>query len=494
MNGEIFAQLNRSYSFDDVVHLSEVTSKEKKARFEKEGYLVGFTAREWKKRFPALDAGKVVVPKTELFPPCLYYLDLERGVAFNLQVCNGQALYRPEMDDAERNQFYANNLQRLETARDAHDYNDILYPLSSEGSGNMVMPLLLSYIEKDAPSANLYDCFINYYTFCDCGSVQFQFKDFRLFEKLYSCKDEKQKKHTESKLAAFDDVISIYRGEGSQSTPYQRAISWTTDINQAYFFAGWRGGESARIISAKVRKPDVLEYISDRGESEIIVLPAKVTDISISSCIAMETFKQFISGGVAGFKTTSFLEYCASDLAARVKNVYSRFGVIADHDDEHSIRVCLFATFLFRMDVLSAMLGSSPHVEKSVKRVYDALMTACVWHDTGRSDNTPNDDHGLQSCEVFRCSNKPDKVVEFLMEYHCKSDASAKDYWCRHFSSDKNAKLVWAAYEIMKDADALDRCRFGNQCEDYVDVGFLRSETSKRLLPVAQTLQSYRIA
>lgn len=41
----------------------------------------------------------------------------------------------------------------------------------------------------------------------------------------------------------------------------------------------------------------------------------------------------------------------------------------------------------------------------------------------------------------------------------------------------------------MKDADALDRWRFGNLSEDFVDVTMLRNPLSSKLMPIAAALQ-----
>ncbi len=51
---------------------------------------------------------------------------------------------------------------------------------------------------------------------------------------------------------------------------------------------------------------------------------------------------------------------------------------------------------------------------------------------------------------------------------------------------------VWQLYCIVKDADALDRVRFG-MGGDGLDVKYLREELSKRLIPMACKLQEYEL-
>ena len=78
----------------------------------------------------------------------------------------------------------------------------------------------------------------------------------------------------------FDkDIITIYRGEGSKSAPYTRAYSWTTDINIAKFFAT-RYDKEGKIYKGKVRREDILDFLDRRSESEVLIYPENVFDIT----------------------------------------------------------------------------------------------------------------------------------------------------------------------------------------------------------------------
>lgn len=76
----------------------------------------------------------------------------------------------------------------------------------------------------------------------------------------------------------FSDVVTIYRGEGSLSTPYMKAYSWTVDVNVAEFFAN-RFNESGTIYKGYVYKEKILNYIE--REQEVIVLGEDVFDITV---------------------------------------------------------------------------------------------------------------------------------------------------------------------------------------------------------------------
>lgn len=76
----------------------------------------------------------------------------------------------------------------------------------------------------------------------------------------------------------FDEIVTIYRGEGSKSNTYDKAYSWTTQLKTAKFFAN-RFNSDGVIYQAKVNKKDIIDYLEGRGEAEILVMPNKVYDI-----------------------------------------------------------------------------------------------------------------------------------------------------------------------------------------------------------------------
>lgn len=82
-----------------------------------------------------------------------------------------------------------------------------------------------------------------------------------------------------SKLGYVSDlsgVVTIYRGVGSEK--YRDGISWTLDREKAEWFAT-RFTEDGVVYSAKVKSNDILYYISDRGEKEVIVDPKRLMQV-----------------------------------------------------------------------------------------------------------------------------------------------------------------------------------------------------------------------
>lgn len=77
-------------------------------------------------------------------------------------------------------------------------------------------------------------------------------------------------------ISDLSGVVMIYRGVGSEK--YRGGISWTLDKSKAEWFAT-RFTDDGIVYSAKVKSKDILYYISDRGEEEIIVDPKKLMQV-----------------------------------------------------------------------------------------------------------------------------------------------------------------------------------------------------------------------
>ena len=80
-------------------------------------------------------------------------------------------------------------------------------------------------------------------------------------------------------LDALGDTITVYRGVHSGKSNGIRALSWTLDMDKAEWFAG-RYGRQGKVFEAKIEKKHICALFLDRGESEVILNPKYLTDIS----------------------------------------------------------------------------------------------------------------------------------------------------------------------------------------------------------------------
>jgi hypothetical protein len=90
-----------------------------------------------------------------------------------------------------------------------------------------------------------------------------------------------------SKLVDKDGYITVIRGNTSESTEANEAMSWTTDLKTAKFFA-YRYNSNGYVVKGKVHVNNVImiydeEYSEDANykdpEKEILVVPGSVKDI-----------------------------------------------------------------------------------------------------------------------------------------------------------------------------------------------------------------------
>ena len=72
-----------------------------------------------------------------------------------------------------------------------------------------------------------------------------------------------------------DGTVTLYRGENVDSAKSDDAFSWTLDKKTAKFFADRFSKGSGRIVEKTVDPKQVIDYLDNRGESEVILFPKK---------------------------------------------------------------------------------------------------------------------------------------------------------------------------------------------------------------------------
>ena len=82
------------------------------------------------------------------------------------------------------------------------------------------------------------------------------------------------------KLAELPDEIEIYRGVTEKNKDNILAMSWTMKQETAEWFANRFKGKG-KVYRAKIRKEDILAVFLGRNESEVIVDPKNLKEISL---------------------------------------------------------------------------------------------------------------------------------------------------------------------------------------------------------------------
>ena len=79
---------------------------------------------------------------------------------------------------------------------------------------------------------------------------------------------------------SLDDTLTVYRGVTSHNAKNIKALSWALDEKTAEWFAH-RFDENGTIYEAQINKKDVYAYFGERGESEVIVDPKGLQNITM---------------------------------------------------------------------------------------------------------------------------------------------------------------------------------------------------------------------
>ena len=148
------------------------------------------------------------------------------------------------------------------------------------------------------------------------------------------------------------------------------------------------------------------------------------------------------------------------------------------HGYTHIERVTLFSYFLAINNNLTT-------------RDTQLLLYAAMYHDIGRIDDSMDQYHGLRSAnklDQLELNVTPEElnILKTIITCH-----SIPDEWFEEVAQENNIldfDRTRKLFNILKDADGLDRVRLG--CP-HVALDFLRCETSKKMIPLAYQLINF---
>lgn len=443
---ELMLQIKNT-SFDDTVCQTDVLTARDIAELSCKGFMPAYTLDQFKEEFPTIDPSCIFYGPV-LATSCFYYnkktmasclFPVERLILFN--DAHGKDALLQIISEVEAEATKG----KFERSAMCHqDRMRMLY----------IQDLIRS---KGEFVKDVYSLFFSNYA---CSDYGFNSIDPEVIQFVMAHKPEEEKQQTAANLSFLPEEIDIYRGGNSQSTPYNKAYSWTLDINVANFFAARMGQNSGYIAKATVRKEDILEaFLDNDREQEIIVSPDKV---KIKEVIELP--------GI------SFLEevfpYVMYDYHHYVRELgfldFAQKSTV--HGELHEKRVLMLCLILaYMMDLDDDAIA--------------VLATTAIYHDTMRVNDRRDPHHGEVSMEYYeQNADYVNPIVSMLCKYHCLDDDLIQDeITARNLDADR--EYITFLYNIFKDADALDRVRFGIMD---LDLNQLRTEEAKTLTLVAQ--------
>ena len=267
-----------------------------------------------------------------------------------------------------------------------------------------------------------------------------------------------------------DGNITVYRGTTPKSTPIEEALSFTLDINVAKHFAICVSKEGNKIYQCKVKPQDVLLFVSENGEAELLIDYKDLVDVE---CINILDIAYLYSDEIRGTfdEVSDYLNFC--------KHLN---GI---HGYNHSYRMLQLACCMYN-ELKDDELNYSD---------FKVLALACALHDIGRKHDGVDKSHGENAVKLLKgdfnslrvengLSDIDIKTLELLIKYHCYDDGEAIVNIAMDISIPKQCvSKVMLMLSLFKDLDGLDRVR----TKDF-DMKYLRTKVAYSLVGIARHL------
>jgi hypothetical protein len=145
--------------------------------------------------------------------------------------------------------------------------------------------LIPSFIKMydDIPDKDKYEIFKDLYVRSEYGFQSFPIeiiKDCFSRRKLSSEWKKRIEEFSKTVKLNADGAFTVYRGENVDSAKGDDAFSWTLNKKTAKFFADRFSKGSGRITEKTIKPEEVIDFLEDRGEAEIILFPKKFGKIN----------------------------------------------------------------------------------------------------------------------------------------------------------------------------------------------------------------------
>ena len=441
----------KDISMKQLVFQNEIKTDADIDKYCEKGYRINLTEEQFKKKF------ELPVDCIAYTPSVSYeaiYFNRETLAALSFPI----SLYMVEDDGMNSfgmdiDKFY----QAVKSIEKEVENGDYITSISSLPD-RMRMEYFDILIQRGIDFPDFYEKFYSFYIMSDYG---FSALSANTLEKIAAKKTEKDWQRTRECLKSLPDTVTIYRGQAKLSTLLERAYSWTVDKNIACFFASRMGTDDAEIVEARVSKDKILEYDISSNEKEVWVKFEDIEIVNRTQLYGLDKLQELLPQ--------------IEDTYNIYKKKLSKLNFVTDiegvHGKAHTLRVLLLCLLLAKQMGLS------------IKKT-ELLATAAIYHDTCRQHDGVDVVHGYDAMQYYKENvRRPNPIIEFLIEYHAIDDR----FGYRELNNNPDlldrVEEVKQLFEIFKDADALDRVRFGIF---QLDLGYLRTEEAKHFPLIAR--------
>lgn len=170
----------------------------------------------------------------------------------------------------------------------------------------------------------------------------------------------------------------------------------------------------------------------------------------------------------------------------KVRPTFDKWKCVLDEDVSFSLDDSPWHTVdhCTRVMAYALMIGSELGLNESA---LDALGAAAAYHDSRRQDDWDDVGHGARAAQYYKqeCESGRlpfDERTYLAMAYHDRDDEIGM---AKFEEADLPDGIL--IYQAFKDADGLDRLRFGSAA---LDVSMLRTDAARNLVPLASALSA----
>lgn len=453
MNPEKVLLKAKNVGFDKLVPQSSIQTEADVEKYRTQGYAFVITDGEFKQHFPGIDSSNIYYTSSLSVDSIYFNRRTLAACSFNIPF-----LMLDVHAGKNRIPTLLKAIKECETDVAHWKFSSSLSALTDTMRMEYFELLFERYPDISEKVPDLFRLFFSYYFISDYG---FNKLSSTTMEKILAAKRPEDQAEIDKQLENLPETLTVYRGGSNDvSTSPSEAYSWTIDAKTASFFACRLGNDGAYIAKTAVLKKDIINCCLDGREKEVIVVPHNV---KIEEIIQLKGQKD------------------CSDIIPAVQKIYLehlnlldelKFKMKSDiHGGAHEARVML----------LTLSIAYYLKLPKSDQRV---LAMAAIYHDTMRDNDGEDAQHGYYAADYYKSNEERiDPLVAFIIEYHCRPD---EDGYARIQSDralSKNRTRSKLLFDVFKDADALDRIRFGFHDLDFTR---LRLPVSKTLLNISK--------
>lgn len=436
----------KSVDFNSLVPQTAIQTEEDKLNYNKKGYRIELTQEEFCSRF-------------NLDPACVWYTP---SISCDSLYFNKETLAAAPFQIALFTSGFFSNLDVFYKAIKGREEEALNHDFSGSISSfpdAMRMEYFNLLVERFGTKVpDLYNLFFTYYLDSDYGFGKVAPST---LEAIFAAKTPEEKDKTHSTLQRLPDLVTVYRGGNTASVSATEAYSWTLDMNIANFFACRRGQGKGYIVQGQVSKEDIIDaFLDDRNEQEVVINPKNV---QITRTIPIHGL--------------DFIAPLLPELGPIYRDHLDKLQDL-DFAQKSEVHGTLHEARVLLHCLIISHLLNLPSRDRKI------LATAAIFHDTQRTNDDEDPTHGKASKDYYLSTvETPDPLVSFLCEYHCLPDSEGYREILNNRKLSKNRSRAKLLYDIFKDADALDRVRFG--LKD-LDINQLRLPVSRELSLVAR--------